>query len=87
VGDNEITLGSIMKDAGYTTAQIGAFWDVLPTLADIVNSDIPEDIDGISFLPVLQCRDNQQKKHEYLYWELNAVGENQKVQTEAHLVY
>ncbi len=59
---------------GRRSGHIGAFWDVLPTLADIVNSDVPEEIDGISFLPVLEGRDDRQKKHEYLYWELNAVG-------------
>jgi arylsulfatase A-like enzyme len=64
---------------GRESGHIGAFWDVLPTLADIVNTDVPEDIDGISFLPVLQGRDKQQKKHKYLYWELNAVGGKQAI--------
>ena len=64
---------------GRKSDHIGAFWDLLPTLADIVNSDVPEDIDGISFLPVLRGRDKQQKKHEYLYWELNAVGGKQAI--------
>jgi len=64
---------------GRKSAHIGAFWDVLPTLADILNLVVPEDIDGISFLPVLQGKDDQQKKHEYLYWELNAVGGKQAI--------
>jgi arylsulfatase A-like enzyme len=64
---------------GRKSDHIGAFCDVLPTLADIVNSDVPEDVDGISFLPVLKGRDDRQKKHDYLYWELNAVGGKQAI--------
>ena len=30
-------------------------------------------------MPVLQGKDEQQKKHEYLYWELNAVGGKQAI--------
>lgn len=33
--------------------------------------EVPQDIDGISYLPTLLGKDKQQKKHEYLYWEFN----------------
>jgi len=59
--------------AGSSTDHISAFWDVMPTLAEIVNKDLDESIDGISFLPTLLGEDNQ-KKHEYLYWEFHEKG-------------
>ena len=42
---------------------------MLPTFCDIAGNEIPADIDGISFLPVLLGKTQDQKKHEYLYWE------------------
>jgi arylsulfatase len=57
--------------AGSETDQVAAFWDFLPTCAELLGVQPPEDIDGISILPTLLGRRDQQKKHEYLYWELN----------------
>ena len=56
---------------GSKTDHISAFWDVLPTITDIVGCDPQDNIDGISFLPSLLGHDKKQKKHEYLYWEYN----------------
>ncbi|MBU2881733.1 arylsulfatase [Psychrosphaera sp. B3R10] len=46
---------------------IGAFWDVMPTLAELAGQPIVEKIDGISFLPTLIG--GKQVEHDYLYWE------------------
>lgn len=64
--------------AGSTNAHVGAFWDVLPTLADLVNTDIQHSIDGVSFLPTLIGKD-QQASHRYLYWEFHEQGGKQAV--------
>jgi arylsulfatase A-like enzyme len=56
---------------GSETDHISAFWDVLPTITDIVGCNPQDNIDGISFLPSLLGHDENQKKHEYLYWEYN----------------
>ncbi|WP_026777279.1 arylsulfatase [Polaribacter sp. Hel_I_88] len=56
---------------GTTSSHISAFWDFLPTCAELVNIENPKDIDGISFLPTLLGQEKQQKKHDYLYWERN----------------
>lgn len=53
---------------GTTTDHISAFWDVMPTLAEIAGIQPPDDIDGISFLPTL-TDNGDQKQSEYLYWE------------------
>jgi arylsulfatase len=58
-------------EPGSVTDHVSAFWDVLPTITDIVGSDPPDDIDGVSFLPTLLGQKEKQKNHEYLYWEYN----------------
>jgi arylsulfatase A-like enzyme len=63
---------------GSVTDHPSAFWDVMPTLCDIVGIDTPEEIDGISFLPTL-TRQGKQEKHPYLYWEFNPKGGSQAV--------
>ena len=55
-----------------------AFWDLLPTLADVIGIKPPNDIDGISFLPALSGKPDQ-RPHEYLYWEYRSRGGNQAV--------
>ena len=52
------------------TEHISAFWDIMPTFAEIVNVDTPNDIDGISFLPTLLNKKDQ-IQHKYLYWEFH----------------
>ena len=51
---------------------ISALWDFLPTACEIAGVTIPEDIDGISYLPTL-CGKTQQA-HEHLYWEFDRKG-------------
>lgn len=57
---------------GTTTDHMSAHWDVLPTLAELAGVESPEGIDGISFLPTLLGRGEDQEKHDLLYWEVNA---------------
>lgn len=63
------------------TDLISAFWDVMPTLADIASVKTPENIDGISFLPTLLGHEGQ-KKHEYMYWEFHEQGGRQAIRKE-----
>ncbi len=46
-----------------------AFWDFLPTAADLAGVEPPANTDGISFLPLLMNK--EQKLHDYLYWEFS----------------
>jgi len=59
--------GTIEK--GMETDHISAHWDVLPTMAELAGVDVPEGVDGISFLPALKGESENQKAHDYLYWE------------------
>jgi len=54
---------------------ISAFWDMLPTIAEVTGTKAPAGIDGISLLPTLLGK--KQKQHEYLYWEFAAYGGQQ----------
>jgi len=59
--------------AGSTSDHVSAFWDIMPTLAEIAGLKSPENIDGISFLPTLLGK-KRQSAHEYLYWEFHEQG-------------
>lgn len=50
-----------------------AFWDILPTLAEIGGAKAPTDLDGISFLPTLLGK-TQTNRHDFLYWEFHERG-------------
>lgn len=58
---------------------LSAFWDVLPTLAELAGATPPEGIDGISFAPTLLGMPEKQRQHEHLYWEFPGYGGQQAV--------
>ncbi len=64
---------------GTVSDHVSAFWDVLPTLAELVGVEPPKNIDGISFLPTLLGHPEQQRQHKYLYWEFYEGGGKQAV--------
>ena len=57
--------------AGQVSEHVWYFADVMPTLAELAGAGkyVPSTIDGISVVPTLLGRAEEQKKHEYLYWE------------------
>ena len=59
--------------AGSKSDHVSAFWDVMPTVAELADLQTPENIDGISFLPTLWGKGDQ-KQHDYLYWEFHERG-------------
>jgi arylsulfatase A-like enzyme len=65
--------------AGSKSNLVSAFWDVFPTFATIAGVDIPDNVDGISFLPELLGDTKDQKKHAYLYWEFHEKGGRQAI--------
>lgn len=58
---------------GSKTDHISAFWDIMPTFAEISGAELPDNTDGISFLPTLLGK-GKQKEHEYLFWEFHEQG-------------
>ena len=61
--------GKIM--AGTSSSHMSAFWDIMPTVADVSGAQLPAGVDGISFLPTLLGNKEDQQQHEFLYWEFN----------------
>ena len=55
------------------TSHVAAFWDVVPTIAELIGVDSLPAVDGISFLPTLLGQGNQEQ-HKYLYWEFVSDG-------------
>ena len=58
--------------AGSISNHISTFQDFMPTISEIIGAQIPEEISGISFLPELLGK--KQQEYEYLYWEFPASG-------------
>jgi len=52
--------------AGSRSSFAWAFWDVLPTLAELAGAEAPSGLDGISIVPTLLGK--EQQPHEYLYF-------------------
>jgi len=58
---------------GALNDQPWAFWDFLPTAAQIAQAKTPERIDGRSLLPALLGQP-QTNRHEFFYWEFHERG-------------
>jgi len=63
--------------AGSESDHISAFWDMLPTLSELTGEPVQGGTDGLSMLPTLLGKSEQQKQHEFLYWELYEKMPNQ----------
>lgn len=63
--------------AGSTSDQVWAFWDFLPTAAEIAGVRAPPGLDGISIVPALTGQ--ALPSREYLYWEFFEQGFSQAV--------
>ncbi|MGH9630927.1 MAG: sulfatase-like hydrolase/transferase, partial [Bryobacteraceae bacterium] len=59
--------------------QVWAFWDFLPTAAEVAGASAPTGLDGISIVPALNGK--PLPKREYLYWEFHERGFSQAVRT------
>lgn len=62
---------------GVDNTQMMAFWDILPTFAELLSYDKSLSTDGISMLPTLFGK--HQVGHEYLYWEFHEQGGKQAI--------
>lgn len=52
----------------------------LPTIGELVQADIPQNIDGISYLPTLTGK-GIQKEHDCIYYEFFEFGGKQSIMT------
>lgn len=56
---------------GAITDHVSAFWDVFPSFAELIGANFKNNLDGVSFLPILLGEPEKQKTQAYLYWEFN----------------
>ncbi|MBZ0255293.1 arylsulfatase [bacterium] len=61
--------------AGAVSNQPWAFWDFMPTAAELAGGNTPGGIDGISMVNELMGK--TQRSHEYMYWEFHEKGFHQ----------
>ena len=55
-----------------------AFWDYLPTFANLLNANLKTETDGVSILPTLLAKGTQEER-EYFYFEFQEAGGRQAV--------
>ena len=58
-------------EPGTTSDYVSAFWDMMPTFADIAGVDAPSDLDGVSILPALLGE--EQVDNRPFYWEYHGL--------------
>ena len=63
---------------GRKTDHISAFWDFMPTACELAGVKTHPAVDGISFLPTLTGK-GEQETHKYLYWEFHEQGGKQAI--------
>ncbi len=67
--------------AGTVSNHVGYFGDFLATAAELAKVSPSEDHDGISFVPVIKGQVDEQRTHEFLYWEFYEQGSAQAVRS------
>ncbi len=63
---------------GVQSDHTSAFWDMMPTLAELTQTELKVETDGLSILPTL-LGEKGQKQHDYLYWEFHEQGGKQAI--------
>jgi uncharacterized sulfatase len=58
---------------------IGYFGDLMATAADLADVPCPPGLDSVSIAPTLTGHPDQQKQHDFLYWEFYEQGSKQAV--------
>lgn len=61
-------------NGGLVTDYMGSAQDFMPTIADIVGLEVPEQCNGVSFSPVLMGK--EEPRYDYLNWEFHSMGKN-----------
>lgn len=67
--------------AGSESDVLSGFQDMFPTFADIAGFDVPAGLDGHSLVPTFLGTTDEQKHHEFLYWEFLERGGKKAVTT------
>lgn len=60
--------------AGVVSPHVGYFGDWMATAGELAGVAAPAGVDSLSFVPTLVGRPEDQKSHEFLYWEFHEGG-------------
>lgn len=60
---------------------LSGFQDMFPTFAEVAGFNAPEQLDGVSLIPTLLGKPDEQTHHEFLYWEFLEKGGKKAVTT------
>lgn len=63
---------------GTASDLVGAFWDFMPTVCDLLDVPVPTACDGLSYLPTLTGQ-GEQMLHSDLYFEFHEQGGKQAI--------
>lgn len=63
--------------AGETSDHVGYFGDLMATACELAGVKCPENTDSVSFAPTITGNEDEQRKHEHLYWEFYERGGKQ----------
>jgi arylsulfatase A-like enzyme len=72
------------KIASGTSDHITALYDLLATAADLAGVQPEQATDGISLVPLLEGRCDEQPKHAYLYWENGSASRHAQAVRKDH---
>lgn len=59
-------------EPGSVSDHVSAFWDMMPTFAEVAGVESPAGLDGLSMVPALEGRADQ-PSHDHLYWEYHGL--------------
>lgn len=65
-------------EEGTISHQPCAFWDMMPTFAEVIHTKKAPECDGISILPTLKGEKGQ-KQHDYFYFEFHEMNGRQAI--------
>ncbi|MCE9603332.1 MAG: arylsulfatase [Planctomycetia bacterium] len=60
--------------SGIATDHVAYFGDFMATAAELAAAEVPSGCDSISILPTLTGKPEEQRTHEFLYWEFHEGG-------------
>jgi arylsulfatase A-like enzyme len=65
-------------EGGRTSGHVSAFYDIMPTFAELAGAKAPSKLDGLSMVPSILGKKGQ-ATHAHLYWEFHEDGGKQAV--------
>jgi arylsulfatase A-like enzyme len=65
--------------AGAVSDHVAYHGDLMATVAELTGAKPPAGLDSISYLPTLLGRAQEQRRHDYLYWEFYEQGSRQAI--------